>query len=102
MTSKPHFIALLTYILTGDERRTPVSSGYRPGIKFDFYHDQFPAIQNFIDTDLVFPGDSVTAEITLVNTEYFKGKIYGGLEFDFFEGQLLIGHGVITKLLDPV
>ena len=102
MNSKPHFLALLTYFKSEDGgRKTPALSGYRPGIKFSFYNDLFTGIQKFIDTDMAFPGDIINAEITLLNTEYFKGKIYEGLDFDFFEGPNLIGHGVIKKILSP-
>ena len=101
MISKPHFIALLTYVSEENGgRKTPVSSGYRPTIQFPFYNGQLSVIQNFIGTDLVFAGDTVSAEITLLNTENFKGKIYEGLDFDFFEGPTLIGSGIITKILD--
>lgn len=100
MNPKPNFIALLTYLpSTKGKQTTPVSSGYRPAIKFPFDQRLFTSIQNFIDTDLVFPGDTVTAEITMLNKDYFEGKIYKGLDFDFFEGEDLIGHGIISKLV---
>lgn len=102
MDLKPHFIALLTYLPSQKGKRTtPVSSGYRPSVKFPFEQDHFTGVQNFVDSDLVFPGDTVTAEITMLNKEYFEGKIYKGLDFDFFEGEDLIGHGIVTKVLDP-
>jgi len=100
MDQKPNFIALLTYLPSKKGKRsTPVSSGYRPAIKFPFDQGLFISIQNFIDADLVFPGDTVTAEITMLNKDYFEGKIYKGLDFDFFEGEDLIGHGIISKLV---
>jgi hypothetical protein len=55
---------------------------------------------NFIDVDLVFSGDTVTAEITLINFESFNGKLYTGLDFDFYEGEILMGKGVVTKILN--
>lgn len=98
----PHFIALLTYVTEENGgRKTPASSGYRPTIKFPFYTGMFSGMQNFIGTDLVFPGDTVNAEITLLNTDHFKGKIYEGLDFEFYEGSNLIGSGLITKILNP-
>lgn len=101
MKIKPQFIALLQYIPEKDGgRKTPAMSGYRPTIKFPFYHGQFSGVQNFIGVENVFPGDTVKAEITLLSTEYFVGKLYEGLDFDFFEGGILIGHGVVTKVLD--
>ena len=101
MDLRPHFTALLTYTSSEDGgRQTPALSGYRPGIKFPFHDGLFTGAQKFIDTDLAFPGDIINAEITLVDTEYLKGKIYEGLDFDFFEGSNRIGHGVIKKILD--
>ncbi len=98
----PHFTALLTYVTEAQGgRTTPVSSGYRPTIKFPFHTGMFSGIQNFIGRDLVFAGDTVNAEITLLNTEYFKGKIYEGLDFEFYEGAVLIGSGLVTKILNP-
>ena len=98
---QPHFVALLTYVSEKKGgRKTPASSGYRPTIKFPYIEGEFLGQQNFIDTELVFAGDTVSAEITLMNTEYFKGKIYVGLDFEFFEGPNLIGSGVITKIIN--
>lgn len=99
MSKKPNFIALLTYLPSEEGKQTtPVSSGYRPSIKFPFDQGFFIGIQNFIDTDLVFPGDTANAEITLTDSSLIE-KIYAGLDFDFFDGEILIGHGTITKVL---
>lgn len=102
MKIKPQFTALLTYLPAKDGvKTTPVSSGYRPEIKFPFDLELYISMQNFIGTDLVFPGDTVIAEIALLKSDYVTGKIYEGLDFDFFEGENLIGHGVVTKIIDP-
>jgi len=102
MDLQPLFLALLTFKNTEDGgMKTPALSGYRPGIKFSFQTDAVISIQKFTDTELAFPGDVMNAEITLLDTSYFKGKIYEGLDFDFFEGQNLIGHGMIKKILNP-
>ena len=102
MDLKPHFLALLTYRSAEDGgRKTPALSGFRPGIKFPFHDGLFIGIQTFTDVDLAFPGDIINAEITLINTDSFGGKIYEGLDFDFYEGSNLIGHGIIKKILNP-
>ncbi len=99
MKLKSRFTALLTYTpMEEGGRPTPVSSGYRPGFKFSFDENLFTGIQKFTGTNLVFPGDTVNAEITLLNPEKLTGKIYEGMDFDFFEGPKRIGHGTITKL----
>ncbi|KAA0130757.1 hypothetical protein FY557_00705 [Chryseobacterium sp. SN22] len=97
MKTKPHFTALLTYDSTEAGGLTaPVSSGYRPIIKFPFDENLFTGIQKFDGEDLVFPGDSITAEITLLHPEKLTGSLYEGMDFDFFEGDKPIGHGTIT------
>lgn len=100
MNSKPHFVALLTYLDSKDSKlSSPVSSGYRPAIQFQFQQEHINGIQNFIDVEFVFPGDTVTAEISLVTNQEIQDKLYVGLDFEFYEASILIGHGVITKLL---
>jgi len=102
MKIKPNFTALLTYLPSKDGvKTTPVSSGYRPSIKFPFDLELYIGVQTFLGTDLVFPGDTANAEIALLKSDYVTGKIYEGLDFDFFEGENLIGHGVVTKIIDP-
>lgn len=100
MKLKPNFIALLTFLPSEDSgRTTPVSSGYRPSMRFSFDLGQFTGIQNYLEKDLVHAGDKVNAEITMLDSDFFEGKLYEGLDFDFFEGDVEIGHGVVTKLL---
>jgi len=99
MKTKSHFTALLTYDSTEAGGLTaPVSSDHRPIIKFPFDENLFIAIQKFDDTDLVFPGDAVTAEIALLHPEKLTGSLYEGMDFDFFEGDKPIGHGTITAV----
>lgn len=94
-----HFTALLTFVSSKDGGlSTPASSGYRPFLKFPFEQRLFTGIQKFSGTDLVFPGDTVNAEITLPDNNSFKGKLYEGLDFEFFEGDRLIGYGVVTDI----
>jgi hypothetical protein len=42
----------------------------------------------FMDSELVFSGDTVTSEITIFDVEKLNGKIYTGLDFDFYEGEI--------------
>lgn len=91
---------MLTYHSTEEGGLTaPVSSDYRPVIKFPFDETLFTAIQRFSgEEDLVFPGDAIAAEITLLYPEKLTGSLYEGMDFDFFEGDKTIGHGTITGL----
>lgn len=97
---KPQFIALLNFLSEKEGgRKTPTSSGYRAEIKFPFHSEMVLSSHEFIDTELVFSGDVVSTEITLIHAEGILGKIYAGLDFDFYEGEFLMGKGVITKML---
>lgn len=100
MKTKPHFVANLKYLKSEEGGRlAPATSGYRPGIKFPFYAGFFSGIQTFIGKDTVISGENIEAEITLLDTNYFKGKLCEGMKFEFYEGSILIGNGIITKLL---
>ena len=97
---KPHFIALVNFNSEQEGgRKTPTSSGYRSQLKFAFQAEPILAEQHFTDAELVFSGDSVTSEIILISNQDFSDKIYSGLDFDFYEGELLMGNGVITKII---
>jgi len=98
----PDFIARLTYRTTEDGgRANPAASGYKPGIRFPFDPMQTSGLQVFIGQDMVRPGETVEAEIAIVSVEHFAGKLYDGLAFDFLEGPLIIGTGVILRILNP-
>jgi hypothetical protein len=67
-------IATLTY-LTPEQggRSTPVfPTGYRPQVKFDFDEMQTSGQQTFIDRKIVFPGDTVEAEIKIISVEHLQ------------------------------
>ena len=97
--SQADFIATLTY-LTAEQggRKTPAKSGYRPHIKFDFDEMQTSGEQTFIDREIVFPGDTVEAEIKILSVKHFANKLTEGMTFDFSEGSILIGKGKIKRI----
>ena len=100
--TEPDFVAILKY-RTAEEggRKTAASSGYRPDIKFPFDKMLTCGFQTFIGQEKVYPGESVKAEIKIIASEYFKGKLYEDLEFDFREGQHVIGTGKILEIINP-
>jgi translation elongation factor EF-Tu-like GTPase len=49
---------------------------------------------------LVFPGDTVDAEIKIIAVEYFQNKLTEGMEFKFMEGPITIGAGKIEQILN--
>ena len=100
---KPDFIAILKFTTAeGGGRKTAAYSGYRPDIKFPFDKMLTCGFQTFIDQEKVFPGESVKAEIKINATEYFKGQLFEDLEFDFREGQNIIGTGKILEIVNPI
>jgi len=99
--SKADFIATLTY-RTAEQggRKTAAKSGYRPQIKFDFEEMQTSGQQTFIDRELVFPGDTVEAEIKIISVDYFVNKLTEKMEFEFREGATIIGTGKIKQIIN--
>lgn len=98
---KVDFIAKLRYFTTEQGGRiTPVSSGYRPIVKFDFSESQISGQQTFIDKELVYPGDTVDARIKLSTTDYFANALTEGMNFEFSEGSSIIGTGQIIIIVN--
>lgn len=98
---KPSFIARLTYRTIEDGgRKTPTYSGYRPQVAFAFTEKQTSGQQIFLDKEIVYPGDTVTAEITVLTPDIIKGKIKVGMTYEFREGARVIGTGVVLEILD--
>jgi len=97
----PDFTAKLKY-LTSEQggRKTPAHSGYRPQVKFDFTEMQTSGQQVFLDKEKVYPGEEVTAEITISTPELFKNKLWIGMEYEFREGDRIIGTGEILKIFN--
>lgn len=99
-TNSPDFIAELKY-RTAEEggRTTPVfNSGYRPQVKFEFAELQTSGMQRFLNADIVYPGDSVLAELKLLSTDFLKGQLKEGMFFEFLEGSRIIGTGTIIRI----
>ena len=95
------FIATLTYKTTENGgRKTPVQSGYRSQVKFDFEEMQTSGQQTFIDRELVFPGDTVEAEMKIVSGDQFAGKLTEKMNFEFREGSTVIGTGIIKQIIN--
>ena len=98
---KPHFIAKLKY-KTSEEggRKTSANSGYRPQIQFSFTDKQTSGSQIFLDKEKVNPGETVTAEITVLTPQFFENKLEIGMNFQFLEGFTIIGFGSVLDILD--
>lgn len=101
LNKKPDFIAELKYLTTDQGgRRTPARSGYRPHVKFAFSEMQTSGQQIFLDQEIVHPGDTVNAEITIISTQFFDHMLSPEMTFEFSEGPRTIGTGRIIKILN--
>lgn len=89
------------YTIEEGGRRTPAKSGYRPQVKFDFEEAQTSGQQVFVDKDIVYPGDTVNAEISMASPMIFKGRLSCGIAFEFLEGAKVIGTGQIIEIINP-
>ncbi len=95
------FIATLTYKTTEQGgRKTPAKTGYRPQVKFDFEEMQTSGQQTFIDRELVFPGDTVEAEIKILFVDHFANRLTEKMQFEFREGATVIGIGIIKHIIN--
>ena len=99
MEKRPHFKATITYFTTEHGGIiTPVSSGFRSVIRFPYDNKELIANQTFLETELVFPGDTFVADIILLQAKETLEKIYNGLDFDLLINSITIGSGVITNI----
>lgn len=99
MEKRPHFKATLAYFATEDGGIvTPVSLGFRTVVRFLYDSRECIANQTFLETELVFPGDTVSADIILLEAQEMVEKIYKGMDFDLIINSNTIGSGVVTDI----
>ena len=95
------FVAVLDYLLAEEGGRdAPAISGSKTGLKFEFTLMQTSGQLVFLETDIVYPGDSVIAEITMASASFFNNYLSVGMKFDFREGSKVIGTGEILEILN--
>lgn len=96
MDRKPDFKANITYFSSDKSGLTsPFLSGFRCVLRFPFTNKDFFCIQNYIDTELVFPGENVNANISVLDN---STELYKGLDFELFFSSIKIGEGVIIEV----
>jgi len=101
MIAKTDFIEELKYRTAQQGgRKTPMNSGYRPQLKFDFTEMQTSGHQFFIGTDIVNPGETILTQIGLNSAHFYECKLEVGMEFEFYEGEIIIGIGKITEIIN--
>ena len=95
------FFADLHYRTTEEGgRKTPAASGYRPHLKFPFSEEQTSGQQTFIDQEMAYPGDRLSAKIKVLWTDLLAGKLEEGTTFEFREGRRVIGSGKVTYIVN--
>ncbi|KFC22513.1 hypothetical protein IO89_05485 [Epilithonimonas lactis] len=99
MEKRPHFKATITYFATEDGGIiTPVSSCFRAIIRFPYDNKELIANQTFLEFELVFPGDTINADVFLLEADETLEKIYIGLDFELLINSNTIASGVITAI----
>jgi len=99
MKKLTHFKALINYHTTEKGGLvTPVSTGFRASFKFPFELVSYLGVQTFTENELIFPGDSIAVDVTLIGAELFLGKLYTGMDFEISDNSGIIGNGLITEL----
>ena len=86
------------YVLTKEEggRHSPFFTGYRPQFYFRTT-DVTGTIKLLGEAEMCMPGDNVTMEVQLLNTQIAMEQ---GLRFAIREGGRTVGAGVVTKILE--
>jgi len=100
--NKSDFIAELKFETTENGgRKIPARSNYRPHIEFENYPEYLTSgQQTYIGKEIVYPGETVNAEIGILGNEYFSGRLFEGMKFKFYEGKHIIGFGKIIEIIN--
>ena len=56
--------------------------------------------QIFIDRNIVFPGDTVEADIRIIYVEHYAGQLNDKMKFDFRESSRIFGTGQIMHIVN--
>lgn len=102
--NSPPDIEAEIYFVPTDQggRRSPAFSGYRPSHDFGVPGMLNDAQHHYPNHQQVLPGETVLAQLWLLAPEYQNGRLYPGFKFTVQEGPKIVGHGVITKVLNTM
>lgn len=56
--------------------------------------------QIFLGKEIVSPGSTINAKIKIFSAEYFANKLTEGMQFEFREGNKIIGTGLIKQIIN--
>lgn len=95
----PDFIADLKYKSKEEGGRIGYAvSGYRPHIRFPFIENMTSGEQIFWDKEKVYPGETIRAQIRILDHVTFKNALTNGMKFEFCEGPRVVGTGEIIDI----
>lgn len=99
MKKTPHFKALINFKTSEDGGLvSPVSTGFRAALQFPFELKTYLGAHLMEEEDLIFPGDSVSVDIVLIDAEQFVSKLYKGMDFEISDSSGSLGSGVVTEI----
>lgn len=94
----PDFEAEITFLTTDEGGRKGYAlSGYRP--QFFYEGEDHDAIQEFVDKERVYPGETVTVQLHLLNPELLRDALRVNDHFQIREGLRTVGRGKVTRIL---
>jgi translation elongation factor EF-Tu-like GTPase len=96
----PDVEAEITLLAEGG-RQTAAHSGYRPAHKI---RDDYltTGVHQYIGCDEVLPGQTVCGTITFITPEVYPHCLWVGRVIDIQEGDRVIGHARITKIMNAL
>jgi len=88
--------------LTTEEGGGPGPYRSRLNTTHDFGHSGAlsDAMHIFLDRDMAKPGETVRSQMSLLDPQAERGRLYEGFTFTVQEGNRIIGHGRITTVLN--
>ena len=83
-------------------RLAPAISGYRPTHNFGLEGMLNDAAHEYVGCDSVSPGQSAMANMWFLEPRYQDGRLFPGFEFTVQEGLRIVGHGIVTQVINTV
>lgn len=98
MKKTSHFTALINFYPTDNKGlASPISTGFRVSFQFPYELQPYLGALNFEEEELIFPGDSVSVNVTLIDAESFTNQLYSGMDFEIKDQSGVIGNGIVTE-----
>jgi translation elongation factor EF-Tu-like GTPase len=95
----PDIEAEISFITTENGgRRSAVISGYRPNHDFGF-GEMLDAAHEYPDCESVAPGQKAKTSMWFLAPLYRADSLRTGMKFTVQEGDHVVGHGVVTKIM---